>query len=329
MYKLLIYLFLLSLGLSIVAGLIFVPILKRFKLKQSILSYVVEHEQKNGTPTMGGLFFICVALILSLVFTKGENGLTRFSLSICFAYMLVGFLDDFIKIKYKRNLGLKPYQKIVFQVSIAIVCSLYAYRSGLTLLYIPFTQKTINVGAWIIPLVIVVFLATTNTVNLTDGLDGLAGSVSSIFLFLLSVIIALQVYSNSKIYIIDTEYYNLIKTAIIFCGAIFGFLIFNTYKASVFMGDTGSLGLGGIIASLSILSGNMLFIPFLGICFVLSGISVILQVAYFKLTKGKRIFLMAPLHHHFQHKDYAESKIVFVYCILTLVLGLLCIAIYL
>ncbi len=329
MYKILIYLFLLALALTVIFGLIFLPLLKKLKLKQSILSYVVEHEQKNGTPTMGGLFFISVALILSLIFVRGENSLTKFSLSICFAYTLVGFLDDFIKIKFKRNLGLKPYQKIVFQVSIAVVCSLYSYRSGLTLLYLPFTKNNINVGGWIIPLVIVVFLATTNTVNLTDGLDGLAGSVSGLFLLLSSTVIALQVANNEQIYLIDTEYYNLIKTSIIFCGSIIGFLLFNTFKASVFMGDTGSLGLGGIIASVSILSGNMLILPFIGICFVLSGLSVIIQVVYFKLTKGKRVFLMAPLHHHFQHKGYAESKIVFAYCVLTLVMGLLNIAVYL
>ncbi len=329
MCKILIFLFLISLGLSIILGLIFIPIFKKIKFRQNILSYVEEHKHKNGTATMGGLFFISVALIICVLFVKGENSLTKFSLSICFAYTLVGFLDDFIKIKYKRNLGLRPYQKIIFQVSIAVVCSLYAYRNGLTLLFIPFTKFKINVGAWIIPLVIVVFLATTNTVNLTDGLDGLAGSVSCIYLLFTSLIVALQISNNSQIYLIDTEYYNLIKVSVIFAGAILGFLLFNTYKASVFMGDTGSLGLGGIIASISILTGNMLFILFLGICFVLSGLSVIIQVIYFKITKGKRIFLMAPLHHHFQHKGYSESKIVFAYCLLTTIMGLICICVYL
>ena len=329
MYKELICVFLISITATILLGFLTIPLLKKLKFGQSILSYVVEHKQKKGTPTMGGLFFIGVGLVLSIIFTKGEKTLTNFSLVVCFAYTTVGFLDDFIKIKFNRNLGLKAYQKIIFQLSIAVVFAVFSYRFKLTLLYLPFSGKSVNIDCWIIPLVIIVFLATTNTVNLTDGLDGLAGSVSFVYLAILSLIMALQITNNKQIYLIDAEYYNLIKTSIIFCGVILGFLYFNTYKAKVFMGDTGSLGLGGIIASISILSGNTLIIPILGICFVLSGLSVILQVVYFKRSGGKRIFLMAPLHHHFQHKGYAESKIVFVYSLITLIVGLVCLFGYL
>lgn len=324
MYRLFIFLFLLSLGISFIVGKITIPLLKKLNFKQNILSYVSEHKYKSGTPTMGGLFFIPVSIVLSLIFIREEKSLSFFSLAICFSYMLVGFLDDFIKIKFKRNLGLRPYQKIIFQLSIAIICGLYAYKTGLTLLYVPFSKCSINVEWLIIPIVIFVFLATTNTVNLTDGLDGLAGSVSLVFLLMLSLMIGLQIITNSQIYIIDTEYYNLIKIAVIFSGGICGFLLFNTYKAKIFMGDTGSLGLGGLIASVSILSGNLLIIPILGICFVLSGLSVIIQVVYYKITNGKRVFLMAPLHHHFQHKGVSESKVVFVYSLVTFVMGLLC-----
>ena len=323
-----IIIFLISFFTSLVLGKITIPLLRKLKAGQNVLSYVKEHSEKNGTSTMGGLFFIVSAIVISCLFFKGDKKIALFSLAICFSYMVVGFLDDFIKIKNKRNLGLKAYQKIIFQGFISIFCGVFCLKNGLTFIYVPFTQKLINVGNWIIPFSIIVFLATTNCVNLTDGLDGLAGNTSMLFLFFTAVLIGLQTKVNPSVYLIKEEYYNLINCCVAFCGAILGFLVFNTYNASVFMGDTGSLGLGGIIACVSIFSGNMLTIAVIGFVFVLSGLSVILQVVYFKITKGKRIFLMAPFHHHLQHKGLSESKIVFIYSMITLIMGLFSIFIY-
>jgi len=278
---------------------------------------------------MGGLVFILVSLLLSMFLCREKNRLISFSLAVVFAYMVVGLLDDIIKVKNKENQGLKAYQKIIFQFSIAIVVAVFCYKNSLTILHVPFINKNINVKIYIIPIVILVFLATTNTVNLTDGLDGLAGATSLIYLISQSIIIYLQIKFNNKIYLIEKEYENLIMLCLIFSASLFAFLLFNTNKASIFMGDTGSLALGGIISCVSIFSGNLLYIPIIGICFVISGVSVIVQVLYFKITRGKRLFLMAPLHHHLQKKGLTEAKIVYVYVAVTIVASLLCLLTYL
>lgn len=322
MYRTFIVIYLITLASVVISGVIFIPFLKRIKAGQNVLGYVKEHSFKNGTPTMGGLFFILPSIVIALAFFKDDKRLARLTLIITFAYMVVGFLDDFLKIKNKRNLGLKAYQKIIFQLSIAIVCAVFCYKTGLTDVFIPFTKKSVDFKYWSIPLIIVVFLATTNTVNLTDGLDGLASSSSLIYLLFMLILCLLQVYKVE--YTINyAEYMNLFYCIVVFIGALCGFLIFNTFKAKVFMGDTGSLALGGIIACVSIFTGNSLYILIIGFVFVLSGLSVITQVAYFKLTHGKRIFLMAPFHHHLQHKGLAESKIVYIYSIITVVMGLI------
>ncbi|MBO4323073.1 MAG: phospho-N-acetylmuramoyl-pentapeptide-transferase, partial [Clostridia bacterium] len=167
-----------------------------------------------------------------------------------------------------------------------------------------------------------IFIATTNSVNLTDGLDGLAGGVSYVYFAFLAAIIYIQTSKNAASYVNASEYRNLVLLLCSLVGGILGFLCFNTFKASVFMGDTGSLSLGGYIASISLLSGNMFFIPIIGIMYVATSISVILQVAHFKRT-GERIFLMSPLHHHFQQKGFSESKIGFAYKIVTLIAGVI------
>ncbi len=311
--------FILAIIISAVLYKVFIPFFKKINCKQQVLGYVKEHSSKNGTPTMGGVIFLVVGIILSLIFCKGEKRLALFTIAITFSYGVVGFLDDFLKVKNKQNLGLKPYQKIIFQLSISIVVGVFCYKFGLQNAFVPFINKKITLYKFVVPIIIFVFLATTNTVNLTDGLDGLAGNTSLIFL-LGAVALTLLQNKNSNFSALQiNEYNNLIKVSFAFCGGIIGFLIFNTNKASVFMGDTGSLALGGLISCVSIFTENILFIPIMGICFVLSGLSVIIQVVYFKITKGKRVFLMAPIHHHFQKKGYAEAKIVFVYSCVTLI----------
>lgn len=290
--------------------LLILPLLRRLKAGQYILGYVKEHKDKGGTPTMGGLAFICAIVIVgfcALGFNGGEVNLT---LAITASFMVVGFLDDFIKIYHKKNEGLKPYQKIIFQVAIATVAALYCYFNGITKLNIPFADVSADISWGIIPLVIFIFTATVNCVNLTDGLDGLAGGTSCAYLLILGIMLAIKGVYFSAICFIGV-------------GAVAAFLVFNVNKAAIFMGDTGSLALGGLISCVSVFSGNSLYIPIIGIMFVISGISVIVQVIYYKRTR-KRVFLMAPLHHHFQMKGYTECKITYCYFALTAFVGIIC-----
>jgi phospho-N-acetylmuramoyl-pentapeptide-transferase len=206
---------------------------------------------------------------------------------------------------------LKPYQKIVFQTAIAIVAAVYCALNGLTKLSIPFaTSLSVDLGWGMVPFVIFVFLATVNCVNLTDGLDGLAGGTCIAYLFAMGILNVLL-----------GQQFDLL--CFLSCGALGAFLVFNTNKASVFMGDTGSLALGGLIACISLFSGNALYIPLFGVMFVVSGISVIVQVIYYKRTK-RRVFLMAPLHHHFQMKGFTECKLSYIWFLITMLVSLFC-----
>lgn len=318
--------FLFALFLSIFSGIIVIPLLKKLKAGQVILGYVKEHADKGGTPTMGGLFFILSAAAAFFVFAGKISRLSLVCMVTGLSFMAVGFLDDYIKIKEQRNLGLKASQKIIFQLSISLIASIFAYKNGLTKFYVPFTKLNVDLGFVTIPVVMFVFIATVNCVNLTDGLDGLAANVSDVYLLFIALLIYFQTISGSGA-LASTESQNLILLCVCLIGGGEGFLLFNTHKASVFMGDTGSLALGGFISTISIFSGNMFFIPFLGIMFVLSGISVIIQVLHYKRTK-KRVFLMAPLHHHFEEKGYAECKIVNAYKLVSVVIGALCLISY-
>lgn len=316
-----------SLAASIILGFITIPLLKKIKAGQTVLKYVETHKEKNGTPTMGGLFFIIPSTVVFVLFGGASGRMAVVALSIGLAFMAVGFIDDFIKVKFKRNEGLKAYQKIIFQGSIALVAGAFAYLNGITVFHIPFTKSSIDLGLFTVPFVALIFIATTNCVNLTDGLDGLAGSVSAVYLTVIAILIGLQSTSLGYMYLKPEEYESLSLLSASIVGGILGFLVFNVSKARVFMGDTGSLSLGGFIAAVSIFSSNSFFIPIIGIMFVLSGISVIVQVAYYKKTK-KRVFLMAPLHHHFQLKGYSESKIAYCYALITAVIGALAVIPY-
>lgn len=314
--------FLVAAIVSVAIGAITIPLLKKLKFGQNILSYVSEHDYKSGTPTIGGIIFISSCIIAYYLFRSEENRLSEVCVAVFVAYALVGFIDDFIKIKLHRNEGLNPVQKTLFEIVIAVVVSAYAYTRGLTKVNIPFTNIVVDLKFWYIPLCAFCFIASTNSVNLTDGLDGLAGGVTYVYTLVFGVLLLIQVSKGGIRYPISEEYANVAQFSFCLSGALVGFLFYNTYRAKVFMGDTGSLALGGAVAITAALSGNLLFIPIIGITYVASSISVILQVAYFKLSGGKRIFLMAPLHHHFQHKGYAESKIAFGYKFVTLIIGL-------
>lgn len=307
-----------------------ISFIKREKVKQVILSYVESHSAKSGTPTMGGIIFIISITIVSLICFRGSSSLATMAILIFVAYGLVGFLDDFIKFKFKRNLGLRAYQKIIFQLVISVAIGFYVYRSELVggVLVIPFTDITVDIGWWIIPLVALIYIATTNSVNLTDGLDGLASSTTMTYMFSF-VLLALVLMSSSLAgggEVQTEEYKNVIMLASVTCGAMLSFLVYNCFPAKIFMGDTGSLALGSLVASVAVFTRSSLYIPILGIMFVLSSVSVILQVAYYKLTK-KRIFLMAPLHHHFEKKGVHEVRITVCYATITVLVGVLTILI--
>ncbi len=314
--------FLTSAVLSVILGYLTIPLLKKLKIGQTILSYVNEHKSKNGTPTMGGLFFILSAIIVFFLFAGEDKYISVLSICIILGFLIVGFIDDFIKIKNKENQGLTAGQKLIFQISISLIASVFAYKNGFDFLYLPFTKNTVFLGVGSIFFNFFVFIATVNGVNLTDGLDGLSANVSYVVFLILSVIITLEISFNGEGYVSVNEYKNLSLLSVCLAGSIFGYLVFNTNKASVFMGDTGSLAIGGGIASFAVFSGNTLYIPIIGVAFVVSILSVIIQVIYFKKT-GKRVFLMSPFHHHLQLKGFKESKITFWYLFVTTIIGII------
>ena len=315
--------FLTSIIFSVVLGVFIIPLLKRLKAGQNILGFVENHAGKSGTTTMGGFIFAFSAVITFLLFSNGARGVSGLAFLVSFCFLIVGFLDDFIKIKSKTNQGLTAKQKLIFQTFISLLTAIFVYFKGSSSFFVPFYNEYIDFGVWTIPLVFFVFVATTNCVNLTDGLDGLAGGVSYLYFIALYFLVAVQITKFGNNFVSVNEGENLALLSIIQSGALIGFLLFNTYSASVFMGDTGSLYLGGMVATISIFSSNTLFIPLFGIMFVVSGISVIMQVLVYKRSK-KRLFLMAPLHHHFEYKGHSESKIVFTYKLITLFVSLIC-----
>ena len=316
--------FIVSFVLSLILCGLLLPILKKAKAGQEILQYVTEHSAKQGTPTMGGISFILAIAIASAIFCDWSNRPTVVAIVVFIAYGVVGFLDDFIKIRFKHNMGLRAYQKIIIQLAIAILVALYVYGEVAIgdKLRIPFSDIQVKIGFWIVPLVIFIYLACTNGVNLTDGIDGLASSTTICFLAGMIALLGKELVSLESIG--DTYAYeqtqDIITLCYIGCGALVGFLLFNVNDAKVFMGDTGSLALGALVACSAIFTRMSLFIPIVGLMFVVSCASVIMQVVYFKATKGKRIFLMAPYHHHLQKKNWSETRICVLYCVVTILI---------
>jgi len=323
----LIYAILLGFLVPIILGPIVIPMLKRLKFGQTERDDGPKsHLVKSGTPTMGGIMILAGILAGTLVFSINGMEFALPALLVTFAYSLVGFLDDFIKVKLKRSLGLKAYQKIIGQFGIAFIVALYAYNNPLigSQIYLPFLGIEWDLGIYYIPFVIFVMIGTVNSVNLTDGLDGLASGVTLIYSMAMMVIFFLMAASATEmgqvLYGANLSGMSVFAASIV--GACLGFLRFNAYPAKVFMGDTGSLALGGAIAMMAIFSRAVLLLPIMGGCFVASSVSCILQVGSYKLRK-KRIFKMAPLHHHFELLGMPESKIVAMYMIVTTILCLI------
>lgn len=310
--------------LGMIVAPICIVLIKKMKAKQTILSYVEQHKDKEGIPTMGGIIFLTAAVVCSLIFWTGENKLAFIAMLVTLAYGIVGGLDDAIKVIFKRNLGLKAYQKIISQSVIAILATVFAYKNMYvgTSVTIPMFNVVVNLKWFYIPLSFIIYIATTNCVNLTDGLDGLAGSTVSLYMVVFFVAIA-----GEYVKAVDmgqTFYAQELNNLLIFIAALVGgiaaFLWYNSHKAKIFMGDTGSLALGGACAIIPLFLKNPFLILIVGIMFVVSGISVIVQVLSFKIRK-KRVFLMAPFHHHLEMKGVNESKIVSFYGLITAVAG--------
>ena len=303
-------------AISGAAGLLLLPVLRALKAGQSIREVgPTWHNYKAGTPMMGGLMFIFAAIVCLVVNIYSMTGYTvLFTLGLALCFGLIGFLDDFTKLKYKRNLGLTSAQKAMLQ---AAVSALYLYllykQDALSCnLYIPF----VNVSFAIHPLVYIFFamfvmVGTVNAVNITDGVDGLCGTVTiPVMVFFAAAAIAKQQLDLA-----------LLPAALV--GGLIAYLFYNWHPAKVFMGDTGSLFLGGIVCGLAFALEMPLILVLVGFVYFMETLSVILQVGYFKLTHGKRIFKMAPIHHHFEMSGWKEETIVLVFAGITAALCVL------
>ncbi len=289
-----------------------IPVLRRIKAGQSIREEGPKsHQSKSGTPTMGGIAMMVAVVMTCLI--AGSHTRDLFIILAAFvAFGILGFLDDFVKVSLRRNLGLTAKQKLALQVLIAVGLAIYQSKTSAlgTNLLLPFLNMNLDFGIWYVPFIAFVVVAMVNSVNLTDGLDGLASGVTFIVALFLAVIGAyFQSPSGS-----------LFSSAL--AGACFGFLMFNKYPAKVFMGDTGSLALGGGLAAAAIMMNMVLILPFVGGVYVAEALSVILQVGSYKLRK-KRIFKMAPLHHHFELSGWKETKVVTVFWSVTFLLCLI------
>ncbi len=289
----------------------FIPMLHKLKFGQNIREDGPQsHLKKAGTPTMGGIIFIASTLIAMLVMVGKPTDEAMIALYSLIAFGIVGFLDDILKIIRKKNLGLRAWQKMLLLLIASLALAYYSYNQVGTQILVPFTGKTIDLGLLYFPFIVVYFTGTTNAVNLTDGLDGLATSVT----ILVMTFFAIVSY--------NLAHYTLSIFCVILAGSLLGFLRFNAFPARTFMGDTGSLALGGAVGAVAMLLKLPLILVIVGGIYVIETISVILQVASFKLT-GKRIFRMAPIHHHFEQKGYSETKIVSMFSIITLILALI------
>ncbi len=298
-----VYSFLAAFAVTVALAPIVIYCSRKFKLRQTVLHYVSEHKSKSGTPTMGGIAFLIGSSLATVLF--GRSSLSLLCLVVFIGYGVIGFLDDYIKIKYKRNEGLKPYQKIVFQLLIAIIVSIAAYKRNIKISLI---FDEFDFGLFAIPFNVFVFLAFTNSVNLTDGLDGLASTVTLISMTAMGIIVG--AFGDGM---------NNFCLAI--AGGVAGFLIYNCFPAKIFMGDTGSLALGGAFAAVTVYSGQALCAVMCGAMFVWTAMSVIIQVLHFKRTK-RRVFKMAPFHHHLQESGLHENRIVAIYGAITLLFSI-------
>ena len=304
---------LISFVLSVILGPVIIPILRKLKMGQTERAEGVQsHLKKAGTPTMGGVIILASIVITSLFFIKDYPNIIPI-VFVTLGFGIIGFLDDYLKVVLKRSDGLLAWQKMALQILVTGVFAFYVIKfTDIDLgLRIPFVGgNPIDLGILTIPLMFFVMIGTVNGVNFTDGLDGLASSVTVLVATFFTVV---AIGTKSGI--------EPVTCAVV--GALLGFLLFNVYPASVFMGDTGSLALGGFVAATAYMLQMPLFIVIVGAIYLIEVLSVIIQVSYFKMTGGKRIFKMAPIHHHFELCGWSETKVVAVFSIITAILCLI------
>ena len=304
---------LISFVLSVIMGPVVIPFLRKLKMGQTEREEGVKsHLKKAGTPTMGGVMILGSVIVTSLFYVKDYPKIIPV-LFLTVGFGLIGFLDDYLKVVMKRSDGLFPMQKMALQIVVTAVFAFYVVKVAkvpLTML-IPFSDgKYWDIGIFAIPVLFVAVLGTVNGTNFTDGLDGLASSVTVLVATFFTVV---AVGTKSGI--------EPITCAVV--GALMGFLLFNVYPASVFLGDTGSLALGGFVAGTAYMMQMPLFIIIVGMIYLVEVVSVIIQVTYFKKTGGKRFFKMAPIHHHFELCGWSETRVVAVFSIITAILCLI------
>ena len=304
---------LISFALSLLMGPVVIPFLRKLKMGQTErVEGVQSHLKKAGTPTMGGVIILGSVLLTSVFYIKEYPKIIPV-LFVTLGFGLIGFLDDYLKVVMRRSDGLYPKQKMALQILVTGIFAYYIVRFTdvpLTWL-IPFSEgKYLDWGIFALPLLFVVVIGTVNGVNFTDGLDGLASSVTVLVATFFTVV---AIGTKSGI--------EPITCAVV--GALLGFLLFNVYPASVFMGDTGSLALGGFVASTAYMLQMPLFIVIVGLIYLIEVLSVMIQVTYFKKTGGKRIFKMAPIHHHFELCGWSETRVVAVFAVATAILCLI------
>lgn len=303
---------LVSLIVGLIAGSFCIPILHRLKFGQSIREEgPASHQKKTGTPTMGGVIFL-FGLFFAILFFAHFNLDTWLIFLATIAFGFIGFCDDYLKVIKKQNLGLRAKQKLIMQIFMSVLFTiLYLHlRGGETYLNIPFASFSLNIGWLYFPFAVFWFTGFSNAVNLTDGLDGLATSVTLVVLLTFSIISFINGYNGVLIFCVSL------------IGSCLAFLWFNHYPAKVFMGDTGSLALGGAVTAISICTHCEIAMILIGGIYVAETLSVIIQVTYFKST-GKRIFLMSPLHHHYELKGYREVQVVTRFTIVSVLLALI------
>ena len=304
---------LLSFGISLALGPVLIPFLRKVKAGQKEREEgVPSHQKKAGTPTMGGVMFLAAFTAVSLLFRK-EGAEVVPVLFLTLGFGLIGFLDDYLKVVMKRSDGLYPKQKMALQLVVTAIFAYYVFKVAdipMSML-IPFSGgKYWDIGWLAVPLLFIAVIGTVNGTNFTDGLDGLASSVTVLVATFFTVV-AIGTKSGVE----------PITCAVV--GALLGFLLFNVYPASVFMGDTGSLALGGFVAGTAYMMQMPLFIIIVGLIYLVEVASVMIQVTYFKKTGGKRFFKMAPIHHHFELCGWSETRVVAVFSIVTALLCLI------
>ena len=309
---------LIAFAVGIVLGKLLLPLLHKLKFGQNIYELAPEaHKKKQGTPTMGGLVIAGAAIIASLIMNDYSQPLRQnmllAMLLMALGNLCIGFADDMTKIRRGKNGGLTPKQKMFFQALLALAFSCYCYFHPQVghVIKVPFLRVEWDLGIWYIPVMMFIIVGTTNSANLLDGLDGLLTSVSMVDFATLAVLCGAASLGSLGV------------GCAAMCGACMAFLSRNAYPAQMFMGDTGSLFLGGAVAGLAFACEMPLILLLVGLIYIIETLSVILQVTYFKATHGKRLFKMAPIHHHFEMCGWGEKKIVLVFTGITVVLCLL------